>query len=102
MTYTEGVVLAFAALGKARQAASVAHGVHLLHAAGENFMRVGLVAHVPDDTVLWGVEHIVQCDGELDRAQIRAEVPAGLGHTAQQKGTQFDGELPQLGARQAP
>ena len=98
----EGVVIALHALRKAAQAAPLPQGAHALTPASENFVRVGLVAYVPHQTVLGGVEHIVQCDGEFDRAQIRTEVPAGLGHTAQQKGTQFDGELPQLGARQAP
>ena len=80
MPYTEGVVFAFAAFGEARQAASVAHGVHLLHAAGENFMRVGLVAHVPDDAVFRGIEYIVQGNGEFNDTQASTKVPARLAY----------------------
>ncbi len=41
-------------------------------------MRVGLVAHVPEDLVARGVEQRVQRDGDLNRAEVRAEVPADL------------------------
>ncbi len=41
-------------------------------------MRVGLVPNVPDQPVMWRVEHIVQGDRELDRAQAGRQVsPSG-------------------------
>ena len=73
MADAEGVVVAFAALGEARQATGLAHGMHLLHTAGENLVGVALVSHVPDDAVVGRVEHVVQGNGELHHAQARAE-----------------------------
>jgi hypothetical protein len=51
---------------------------HLLAATGQDLVRIGLVAHVPDHAVIRGVEHIVQRDGELHRAQVGRQVAAGL------------------------
>src|SRR5687768_17724944 len=45
--------------------------------AGEDLVAVRLVAHVPDQPVDRRVEDVVQRDGELDRAQVRGQVPAG-------------------------
>ena len=45
---------------------------------GEDLVRVGLVADVPEDLVLRRVEQRVERDGELAGAEIRAEVAADL------------------------
>ena len=67
-----------------RQAALLADGAHLAAAPGQDFVDVCLVAHIKDDLVLWGVEHIVQRQGELHHAQAAAQVPAGLGNLVDQ------------------
>ena len=59
-------------------------------------MRIGLVTHVPDDDVAWGVEHVVQGDGELHHAEARAQVAACLGDGVDGLGAQFVGQLMQL------
>ena len=46
--------------------------------AGEQLPGVALVADVPDDLVARGVEHVEQRDRQLDDAEARADVPAGL------------------------
>ncbi len=46
--------------------------------AGEDLVRIGLVADVPQDLVLRRVEQRMQGDGELAGAEVRAEVPADL------------------------
>ena len=79
----EGVVFAFAALRKARQAAELAQAVHAVAPAGEDLVRVGLVAHVPDDAVVRRVEHVVQRDRQLHRAEVGAEVAAGARHAVE-------------------
>ena len=43
-------------------------------------MHVGLVPGVEDDLVLGRVEHPVDRDRELDHAEVRAQMTAGLGH----------------------
>ncbi|MDT4868863.1 hypothetical protein FQZ97_1038520 [compost metagenome] len=96
MRRAEGVVFAFLAARKTADAALLAQAVHALAAAGEDLVRVGLVAHVPDQAVLGGVEHVVQRHGEFHRAQVGAEVAAGLGHTVDHEGPQFIGQRMQL------
>ena len=47
-------------------------------AAGEDLVRVGLVADVPEDLVARRVEQRVQDRGQLAGAEVGAEVPADL------------------------
>ena len=78
MPYAERVVFGLAAFGETRQAAVAAHGVHPVFASGEDFVRIALMADIPNQMVFGRVIHIVQGDGQLDRAQIAGEMPAGL------------------------
>ena len=63
-------------------------------------MRVRLVAHVPDEAILGRLEDVVQRYGELDRAEVRGEVAAGLGDGLHEEGAQLRGELGKLPAVQ--
>ena len=45
--------------------------------SGQNLVRIGLMADVPDDAVARRVEQVVQRDGQLDDAEPRPEVAAG-------------------------
>ena len=68
-----------ARLGLARVAADpalAAQPVELAGPAGEHLVDVGLVAGVPDDPVARGVEGAVDGQGQLDHAEVGAEVPA--------------------------
>ena len=73
----ERVVFALRALGEAGQAAALAQGADAVAPAGEDLVRIGLVADVPDQAVLRRVEDVVQRDGQLDHAQAGAEMAAG-------------------------
>ncbi len=97
----EGVVVALAALGKAGQAALLAHAVHALAPAGEDLVRVGLVADVPDDAIVRGVEDVMQADGQFDDAEPGREVSAGARDAVDQKRPQFLRQLAKFGAAQA-
>jgi hypothetical protein len=44
-------------------------------AAGQDLVRIGLMADVPDDLVAWRLEQAVQRDRDLSGAQVGAEVP---------------------------
>ena len=61
-------------------------------AAGEDLVRVALVADVPDQAVHRRVVQPVQGDGEFDHAQAGAEVAADLGDLFDQVGAQFVGD----------
>jgi len=97
----KGVVFGFAAFGKARDAALLAQLGHAVAAARQNLVRVGLVAHVPDDAVMRRVEHLVQGQRELDRAKVGRQVPARFGYRLQHEAAQLVGKLFQLATIQA-
>ena len=61
-----------------RQALVLADRLQLVAAAGQDLVGVGLVADVPEDLVVRGVEQRVQRDGDLARAEVGAEVAADL------------------------
>ena len=77
MRRAERVVFALGALGEAGQAAALAQRADAVAPAGEDLVRIGLMADVPDQPVARGVEDVMQRDGELDDAEAGAEMPAG-------------------------
>ena len=96
MRGAERVVFALGALGEAGQAAAHAQRADAVAAAGEDLVRIGLMADVPDDPVVRGVEHVMQRDGEFDDAQAGAQMAAGDGDRVDRLGAQFVGNLPKL------
>jgi len=54
----EGVVFAFGAFGEAGQAAALAQRADTVTPAGEDLVRIGLVADVPNESVVGGVEYL--------------------------------------------
>ena len=72
------VVLGLRDRAERREAAVLADRRELVAAAGEDLVRVGLVADVPEDLVLRRVEQRVQRDRQLAGAEVRAEVAADL------------------------
>ena len=73
----ERVVFALAALGEAGKAAAHAQGADAVAPAGQDLVRIALVADVPDQPVVRRVEHIMDRDGQLDHAEPGAEMAAG-------------------------
>lgn len=96
MAGAERVVVALGALGEAGQAAAGAQGADAVAPAGQDLVRVGLVADVPDQAVARGVEHIVQCGSQFDHAEPGAEMPAGDRYRVDRLQSQFVGDLPNL------
>ena len=88
----EGVVLAFVAARKAADAAELAQRAHAVAPAGEDLVRIGLVADVPDQAVVRRVEHVVQRDRQLHRAEVARQVAAGLADRLQHELAQLGGE----------
>jgi hypothetical protein len=56
---------------------------------GENLVRVGLVADIPDDAIARRVENVMQGDGQFHRPQIGGQVTAGTGDRPHQKVAQL-------------
>ena len=77
MRRAEAVVFALRALGEAGEAAACAQGADAVAAAGQDLVRIGLVADVPDQLVIGRVEDVMQRDRQLDDAEAGAEMAAG-------------------------
>ena len=92
----ERIVFALAALGEAGEAAAHAQGADAVAPAGDDLVRIGLVADVPDQPVARRVEHIMERDGELDHAEPGAEMAAGHRDRRDRLGAQLVGELAEL------
>ena len=89
MSRDKGVMPALARLGKAREAAVLAQRRKLLAPAGQNFMGVALMPHVEHQPVSRRIEHAVDSHRQLDRAEVRGQMPARFRHIFQQKFTQL-------------
>jgi hypothetical protein len=98
----EGVVFAFGAPGESRQAMLAAQGADAIAAAGQDLVRIGLVADVPDQPVGGRVEDIVQGHRQLDDAQSRSEMAAGLRDDVDEFGAQFRRELREIAFGKRP
>src|SRR5688572_23661488 len=96
MRRAERVVLALGALGESGKPAAHAQGADAVAPPGEDLVRVGLMADVPDDAVAWRIEQIMQRDGQLDHAEASAKMAAGDRDGVDRLLTQFVGELTQL------
>ena len=89
MAGPEMVVFAFAAFRERCQSVLGPDGRDAVLAAREDLVRVALMADVPHDPVMRGIEDIVQGHGDLDGTEAATEVPAAAGNGIQQ-------EVPQL------
>jgi len=98
MRGAEGVVRTLAAAREARDAILLAQHGHLVAPAGEYLVRISLVADVPHDAIFRRVEHVVQRNGQLDRAEIGRQVAAGLRHGIEHVLAQLVCQLLQLRA----
>ncbi len=92
----EAVVLAFGAEHEAVEAAGLADRVEERLAPGEQLVDVALVADVEDEAVARRVEDVVHGDGQLDDAEVRPDVTAGLGDAGDEALANFFGQSFQL------
>ena len=73
---TKGVVNTLGAVREGRQAILLLDRSQTRTATGDDLVRIGLMAHVPDDAIVRRVEHVMQRDGQFDRAQAGSKVSA--------------------------
>ena len=62
MADTKGIELTLAPLGEAAQPTFLTHRSHTVSSTREYFVRVALVAHVPNNTIVRGIKDVVQGD----------------------------------------
>src|ERR1700747_1289742 len=77
MRGAERVVLAFCALGESGKSAALAQRTDAVAPAGEDLVRIGLMADVPDQPVARRVEHVMQGYSQFDHPKTGAEMAAG-------------------------
>ena len=90
-----------AAPREAADAVELAERAEPLEPAGQQLVRVGLVAGVPDDPVARRLEQPMERDRELDDAERGAEVAAGLGDRRDDRLADLRRELGELGLVEA-
>ena len=72
------IEFAFAALGESVEPARLANGADFVPPPGQNLMRIGLMADIPNKTVVGRIENVMQGDGQLDHAETGAKMAAGF------------------------
>ena len=97
----ERVVFALRPLGEPGQPAALADRADAVAPAGQDLVRIGLMADIPDQPVVRRVEDIVQRHGQLDDAEPGAEMAAGDRDRIDQLGAQLVGDLAQIRLRAA-
>ncbi len=68
MRRAEGIVFAFAALGKSGKAAALPQRMHSGAASGQNLVRIALMTDVPDQAVMRRIEYIMDSCRQFDHA----------------------------------
>jgi hypothetical protein len=100
MGCAEWIVFALVALGKTGKPATLAQRANTIAPAGQDLMRVSLVAHVPDQAVIRCIENVMKSDGQFDYTQARTQMAAGNRNRVDGLLAQLIGELTQLRFRQ--
>ena len=80
MSCHKSVCYALRRLGETGNAAKTPQRRKLISAVGENFMNIGLVAHIKDQTVHLGIKDSLQGHGQLHHTQVGGQMAAGLGY----------------------
>ena len=100
MPDAEGVKFTLGSGWKGRESVRLLDRSQPVAAAGQHLVRIGLVPDIPDQPVLWSLEHIVQCNRQLDRAQACGKVASLAADCLDQVATQLFGDLRQVATRQ--
>jgi hypothetical protein len=74
--------------------------LRLVKPAGQDLVWIGLVANVPDNTIMRGIEDVMERNGQFDNAKSRAEMSTGGRNRIDQFGPQLLRQLRQVGFRQ--
>src|SRR5208282_3988753 len=84
------------------QAAALTQRANAVAPAGENFVRIGLMADVPDQPIDRRIENVVQRYSQLDHAEPGAQVAAGDRNGVDRLPPQLVRKLAQLAFFEAP
>src|SRR5260370_26627608 len=83
MARAKRVVLRFIAPQKTANAAVLFDRRQQIATPRENLMLVGLMAYVPDQTIMRRIERVMKRDGQLNGAERASRMPSHTGHWLQ-------------------
>jgi len=86
---TEGIIFGFRPFGEPGEPAALAQRPDPVATTGQNFVRITLVAHIPDQAVFRCVEHVMNGGGQFDDAKPGTEMSAGFRNRIDQFRAQF-------------
>ena len=89
MSGNKGIVHTFMGVRETGNTIQLPQMVKLLPASGEQLVGVALMPHVEHQPVSRRIEHAVDSHRQLDRAEVRGQMPARFRHIFQQKFTQL-------------
>jgi len=75
MGSAEGIVLALGPPGETGKAAALTQRPDPVAPTGHNFVRIGLMTDIPDQSVAGRIEDVMERNGQFDDAKAGAEVP---------------------------
>ena len=102
VTRTECVKLRFVHAWKTADAAIGADGGKLIATSGNNLVAIRLVAHIPYQFIVGGIENIVQRQRQLHRAEARSQMTRVLRKRIDNIMPQLYGQLFQIVHREFP
>jgi len=83
-------------LGESREPSLLPDAAEFPEPAGKKFMRVGLVAHIPDDGIAGRIENPMQGYGELYHPQVGRQMPSVRGYRREDEAADLLGKKPEL------
>ena len=77
VTNTQNIIFTLFTPRESMQPVFMADGVNAVTAPGQDLVRIGLVADIPDQVIKRSLIDIMECHGQFNRAQTGGEMPAG-------------------------
>ena len=92
----KGIEFALGTGKKSAQAAILAQGGKTLPSTGQQFVRIGLMARIPDKAVTRGVKTSVEGNRQFDGAQTCSKMPAKRSNRFKNNFPDFLGQLREI------
>src|SRR4030095_13898907 len=74
MSHSKRVVFTFTSSWKTAKSLILSVGNKIIAPAGENFMPVSLVSHIPNQLIVGRIENIMECNGQFNHAKARTKM----------------------------
>src|SRR5690606_42080370 len=75
MAYTKSIIFTFSTFWKTTNSVQLSICVKNVFSARKNFMPVGLVAHIPNQNIIGGIENVMKRNGKFNNAKTGAQMP---------------------------